>query len=166
MKNACRGILVSSCLILALGGCARFGNATVGTWTECTPGNGAGVDWASAPVRTLTWKDSSISPAIIRMKPHTAYTLRLQNNEAYGKTFQAYELFRETQIVSVGGAVPDGHCVEQVAVASGNALDIQLITGDENSYDFGVFFPMDFVRVVGVESGWPVGTGSGVVSVR
>jgi len=166
MKNACRGILVSSCLVLALGACTKFGPAYVADWTACTPASGAGVDWSAAPVKTVTWQDGTFSPAIVRMKPNTAYTLRLKNESPGEQRFQAYELFRETQIVSVGGAVPPGQCVEHVAVAPGNASDIRLITGNENSYDFGMYFPFDLVRVLGAGEGWSYGTGSGVVSVR
>jgi hypothetical protein len=166
MNTACRGILLSSCLVLALGACAQTGPAHMATWTECAPGSGAGVDWTAAPVKTVTWYDGTFSPAIVRMRPNTAYTLRLKNESPAEQRFQAQDLFRENKIVSVGGEVPPGKCIERIGVASGSAVDIRLITGDENSYDFGMYFPLDLTRVVGVGDGWSFGTGSGVVSVR
>jgi len=166
MKNAARGIMVASGLVLALGACTKFGNAYVADWTQCSPASAAGVDWTAAPVKTLTWVDGTFSPAIIRMKPNQAHTLRLKNDSPVEQRFQAYDLFRETQVASVGGSVPPGQCVEHVVVAPGQTVDIRLITGSENSYDFGAYFPFDLTRVVGAGEGWGFGTGSGVVSVR
>lgn len=175
MTNVWRGIFIAG-LALGLTACAKVGDSWVAMKDQCTVAAG-GTDWATVPVKTITWKDDGFEPMIVQLHPNTPYVLRLVNGRTEGATtaarFAAPMFFESVQLAGIGDAEPDGRCIRAIDVA-GNGTDIRLITGDgDQSYDFSAFSPLDLViqDVAIAGKGWTdldpgLTPGSGVISVR
>ena len=113
------------------------------------------VDWETATVREIVIDDNEFTPALVHFHPRSPSVIRLVNKDDRSHALKARKFFRSVQVVAVGDGnpAPLDACMTAVAVPALGTLDVRVVTGEPDSYDYETDFLMTYTIPVGVHHG-------------